>query len=358
MYKATSMTIQHLAFFIIGFCSISFLIYPSLLVKYNPESSWAVSIICVMIFICSFLYIGMSFINAGNMSFKDFIYKSLGKLLGTIYLSFFFTMLVLTLCGGCAVCSNAISTSVFVKTPTWFILLLFIAFGFYVTTVKSGNLNVFTIVLSAMILFAYIVLMILLQKYRKITYIDSVTLSTIFKNGFFKSFCLQLGALSSFGVILPFFCKVKKEKNIAKKLFFPIVIVGIMFMLSIIGGISIFGTKRFANIYYPLFIESQIVYYEGIVENADEIVLMIITLGYILKYSITVSSINTIMPKNIAMNKGLIILLTILIYFISIFLSNNTTLLFQYLEIYQYFALILFLIVPIVSCTIMNLFRK
>lgn len=358
MYKATSMTIQHLAFFITGFCSISFLIYPSLLVKYNPESSWAVSIICVVIFICSFLYIGMSFINAGNMSFKDYINKSLGKLLGTIYLTFFFTMLVLTLCGGCAVCANAISTSVFVKTPTWLILLLFIVCGYYVTTVRNGNLNVFTIVLSSMILFAYVVLMILLQKYRNIAYIDSVTLATIFRNGFFKSLCLQLGALSSFGVILPFFCRVKKEKHTFKKLFFPIVIVGIMFLLSIIGGIAIFGTRRFANIYYPLFIESQIIYYEGIIENADEIVLLIITLGYVLKYSITVSSINTIMPRNITINKGLIALLTVLIYFISIFLSNNTTLLFQYLEIYQYFALILFLAVPIVSCTIMNLSKK
>lgn len=352
MYKATTMTPKHFLFFIIGTCSISLLIYPSIFVKEGGMDSWVASIIASLIFLVVFFFISNMYMKLKNRDFKGIVYDSLGKFLGSLYILIFGVMLFANLVGSAAISANAISTSVFVKTPTPFILMLFLASTFYIVTRKQGSLNVFVILSAFFLLLAYILLTILLQKYRSISYLKPVFYSGFLGTSFFKSMLLQLGSLSSFSILLPMFSEIETKNSHKKPIFIALVIVAAIHLFSMIGGMAILGPKRFSNIFYPLFTQSQILSYTNFIENGDGFVLFILITGYVLKYIITFCSLSYLLPKKLTSNTAILAFITVIIFFLSGYISSNTLILFSLIKIYQYLAVIIFLIVPLIVLSI------
>ncbi|WP_261830642.1 GerAB/ArcD/ProY family transporter [Inconstantimicrobium mannanitabidum] len=341
------MTSKHFIFFVVSTCSISLLVYPSIFVKEGGMDSWIGSIIASAIFLLTFFFISTIYIKLPNRDFKAVVYDSLGKFLGSIYIFIFGIMIFISLVGSAAISSNAISTNVFVNTPTPFILMFFLGSAFYIITRKQGSLNVFVVISTFFLISAFILLTILLQPYRSLAYLKPVFYTNYARPGFYKSLLLQLGSLSSFSILLPIFKNIESKENSKKYIFIALAIVISVNLFSMIGGMAILGPRRFANIFYPLFVQSQILNYTNIIENGDGFVLFLLTTGYMLKYVIAFASLSFLLPKKMTSNTSILAFITVIIFFLSGYISNSTLLLFTLIKIYQYCAIFVFLLVPI-----------
>lgn len=358
MYQSTPMTTKHFIFYIIGLCTASLLIYPSLYTQ-SAENNVIIAIASSLVAISIFLFISKAYLSCKSSSFKEIVYSTLGRFIGSIYLVIFASMVYISIIGTCTVFGSSLSTSVFIKTPIWFILLLFIGASLYIKMFTSKSSNIFTIITSTIMIICIIFLFVILQKYRKLYNIDESNLSTVFSSNSMRSFFLQLGGLSSFGMLLPLFKNIRRGHNDMKNIFIGLSITVGVFLFSIIGGISIFGVKRFSNIYYPLFIESQLINYQGILENGDALTLLIISFGYILKYVIEICILNEILlPNKIKDNLGYTLLSSVIIFLSSSFLSNKIDTLFIFLTYYQYASLVVFMILPLTIFSINFLSRN
>lgn len=346
MYKSTPMTSKHFIFYIIGLCTASLLIYPSIYIQ-SAENNVVISILSSFIMIIAFTYISKSYLSSDAEAFDTVVIKTLGKAIGKFYLAIFILMTYLSIIGTCAIFSTALSTSVFIKTPTWFILIIFIGAAYYIKLYTSRSSNIFIIISSTIMIIFMLFLFILLQKYRKLDNIDPTIFNNLFNGPSRRSLLLELGGLSTFGMLLPLFKNIRRRKNDTKNIFIGLLFVAIIFIFSLIGGISVFGAKRFSNIYFPLFIESQIINYQGILENGDALTLLILTYGYILKYIIEYCSLSELLPKKIKSNIGYSMLSTVIIFFSACFLSKNTDVLFRFLNLYQYALLVVFMVLPL-----------
>lgn len=344
MEKITS---KHFMFFIIAPLAATLFNYPSLFIRLGGRNTWIFSIISSLIFLV-FAWVVLSIILKKNAyDFKEVCCKSLGKYLGNLFLFIFSICLVLA-CIECAtVSSSAIHTNIFIKTPIWYSLLFFIGTAFFIS--KNGFRSVLiTTIISVTILSILSVLIIILSiKYTDLRHLLPLLKNTSI-NTWTTSIISQIGAFSSFFILLPLLNRVNDKKNLKKTSFITIPIVLFCLIFFIVNLISSIGAERSSNIFYPEFIQTQLISFGGFIENGDIITMVISLFLWTIKYVISIFSLYTIW-KNKFKNKLIFLsVISLIIYISSLYLGNNVYTLFSILPYYQYINFAVFFLFPII----------
>ena len=354
MEKLTS---KHFIFFIIATISTTLFNYPSLFIRLGGRNTWIFSIIASLIFFFFAIFI-LSIVRKNQAyNFNEVCYKTLGKPIGNLFLIIFSIGLILICIESASVSSSAIHTNIFIDTPIWYSLIFFIGTALFIS--KNGFKSVLiTAVVSVSIASALAVLIGILY----FKYTDLLRLLPILKNTnanmWTSSILSQIGALSSFFTLLPFLKRIDDKNNIRKVSLITIPIVLFCSIFFIVNLISSIGSERSGNIFYPEFIQAQLIYFGGFIENGDIITMAVSLLLWTIKYIIAIFSLYSIW-ENIFKNKLIFLsIISIIVYIASLFLAKNVYTLFNILPYYQYISFIVFFILPIIIYGIYPLRKK
>ncbi|MDO4535169.1 MAG: GerAB/ArcD/ProY family transporter [Clostridium perfringens] len=354
MEKITS---KHFIFFIIATLSTTLFNYPSLFIRLGGRNTWVFSIIASVIFFF-FVILILSIVRKNNAyKFDEVCYTALGKPLGTLFLVIFSIGLVLICIESASVSSSAIHTNIFIATPIWYSLVFFIGTTLFIS--KNGFKSVLiTAVVSVSIASALAVLIGILS----IKYTDLRRLLPILKNTnvtmWTSSILSQVGALSSFFVLLPFLKRVDDKNNLRKVSLITIPLVLFCLIFFIVNLISSIGAERSGNIFYPEFIQAQLIYFGGFIENGDIITMTVSLLLWTMKYVISIFSLYSIWEDKFKNKLIFLSIVSIVVYISSLYLAKNVYTLFNILPYYQYISLVIFFILPIIIYGIYPLRKK
>lgn len=344
MEKITS---KHFILFIIAPLSATLFNYPSLFIRLGGRNTWIFSIIAGLIFFL-FTCIILSIITKREAyNFKEVCKKSLGKYLGNLFLFLFSICLILTCIESAAVSSNAIHTNIFIETPIWYSLLFFIGTAFFVS--KNGFRSVLiTTIISVTVLSVLAILIGVLS----IRYTDLSHLLPLLKNTSINtwttSIISQIGSFSSFFILLPFLDRIDDKKSLKKVSFITIPVVLFCLVFFIINLISSIGAERSGNIFYPEFIQTQLISFGGFIENGDIITMVVSLFLWIIKYVIAIFSLYTIWRDKFENKLVFLSVISIIVYMASLYLANNVYTLFDVLPYYQYINFVIFFVFPII----------
>ena len=344
MEKITS---KHFMFFIVAPLAATLFNYPSTFIRLGGRNTWIFSIISSLIFLL-FAWIILSIISKKNAyDFKQVCYKSLGKHLGNLFL-FIFSLCLVLACIECAtVSSSSIHTNIFIKTPIWYSLLFFIGTALFIS--KNGFRSVLiTTLISVSILSVLSIVIILLSiKYTNLRHLLPI-LKNVSINTWATSIISQLGSFSSFFILLPFLNRINDKKNLKKTSFITIPLVLSCLIFFIVNLISSIGAERSGNIFYPEFIQTQLISFGGFIENGDILTMVISIFLWTIKYVISIFSLYTIW-KNKFKNKLIFLsVISLIVYISSLYLGNNVYTLFSILPYYQYINFVVFFVFPII----------
>ncbi|MPQ43722.1 GerAB/ArcD/ProY family transporter [Clostridium tarantellae] len=351
MEKLTS---RHFIFFIIGSMTISLISYPSLFIQWGKNDTWICTFFAAIIFLLfSFFTIGVMN-NTKEYDFKSICFKTLGKFFGTIYLLIFSATIILTCIESTSINATSIHTNIFLDTPIWYSLLLFLITAYLIS---KNNFNSIIMVTSVSII-VVIFFTILINSF-SIKYVDLGLILPLLKNESINNLIIctlkQLGSLSAFSLLLPIIYRVDDKKNFMKNtlasvFLILIILIGINFIL-----IGTLGAFRCENIFFPQFIQSERIYFGGFVENGEIFVIIISMLAWIIKYLIATFSLYSLWKDKIKNKNIYFLFLALIVYAASYFLCRNTYFLFYILNYFQYVLLIVFFILPIIIYLLFNI---
>lgn len=354
MEKITS---RHFVFFIIATISTTLFNYPSLFIRLGGRNTWVFSIIASLIFFF-FAIVIISIVRKNHAyNFNEVCHKSLGKHIGNLFLICFSIGLILICIESASVSSSAIHTNIFINTPIWYSLIFFIGTALFIS--KNGFKSVLiTAIVSVSIASALAVLIGILS----IKYTDLRRLLPILKNTNVSmctsSILSQIGALSSFFTLLPFFKRVDDKNNLRKVSLITIPLVLFCLIFFIVNLISSIGSERSGNIFYPEFIQAQLIYFGGFIENGDILTMTISLLLWIIKYIISIFSLYSIWEDRFKNKLIFLSIISIIVYIASLFLAKNVYTLFNILPYYQYISFVVFFLLPIIIYGIYPLRKK
>lgn len=353
MEKLTS---KHLSLFIFVVSVVSLRTYPSLFARQGGRDTWIFTIVASILFLMYVLYLINVCEKTDTFDFNKIVITSLGKVLGNLYLGIFVLMLLLTAMKSAAVESNAVHVSLFIETPIWFAMLFFVIAAAYAATKDFDTLIIITIISTTLVFLSGIILSLLLIKTKHINYLLPM-LKDVWDVKYIYSTVEQLGAYSTFAIVLPLLAYVDNKYKLKKHMLISVIIVIIIGISTMIGGISTFGFMRFQNILYPRLIQSQQMPYRGFIENGQMFAIFNLVNTWFLKYLISVyCALLVFKDKLRSLNKLLVIsILSAVIYVGAYFAAKNTFILFRLLRIYSYISLTVFLIIPLIIFTIYRL---
>ncbi|GIM29464.1 hypothetical protein CPJCM30710_21300 [Clostridium polyendosporum] len=353
MEKLTS---KHLSLLVFVVSVVSLRTYPSLFVRQGGRDTWIFTIVASVLFFIYVLYLINVCEKTSTLDFNKIVITSLGKAYGNLYLGIFVVTLLLTAIRSAAVEANAIHVSLFVETPIWFALLFFIPAAGYAASKDFDSLIVITIVSTTFVLLSGVILSLLLIKTKRINYLLPI-LRDVLDVKYIYSTIEQLGAYSSFAIVLPLLAQVQHKEKLKRHILIAVILAIIVAVSTMIGGISTFGHMRFKNILYPRFIQSQQMPYKGFIENGQLFAIFNLVNTWFLKYLISIYCALLVFKDRLrGINKSLIIaILSVVIYIGAYFAAKNTFVLFRLLRIYHYISLVVFFIVPIIIFTIYRL---
>ena len=354
MEKITS---KHFIFFIIATLSATLFNYPSLFIRLGGRNTWIFSIIASLIFFF-FAILVLSIVKKNNAyKFDEVCYITLGKPLGTLFLVVFSIGLILVCIESASVSSSAIHTNIFIGTPIWYSLVFFIGTTLFIS--KNGFKSVLiTSIVSISIASSLAVLIGVLS----IKYTDLLRLLPILKDTtgtmWISSILSQIGALSSFFILLPFLKRIDDNINLRKVSLITIPLVLFCLVFFIVNLISSIGAERSGNIFYPEFIQAQLIYFGGFIENGDILTMVISLLLWTIKYVIAIFSLYSIWEDKFKNKLTFLSIISIIVYISSLFLAKNVYTLFNILPYYQYISFVVFFFLPILIYGLYPLRKK
>lgn len=348
MEKLTS---KHFIFLIIAATGTSILNYPSLFIKIGGRDTWIFTIVASVILFLLTIYNFSIIRKTRSYDFTAVCYSSLGKALGTIYLLLYSFALILICVESSSVSASAIHTNIFINSPMWYCLLLFILTAFFVS--KNRFHSILSVTLLSMFIAIAIGVFIGVLNQR---YSDFSTLRPILHDKDTKSYmitCLtQLGAMSSFTVLLPVLRRIDDRNKLNKYTYTTLIFIFAAMTISIINLIASLGPARGSNIFFPQFIQAQRISFGGFLENGEFFIIITSTLFWIVKYILAMFALYSIWEEKIS-NKVLFVgVISAIVYGVSWLISRNVYKLFKLLYYYQYILIIVMLILPTIIFTI------
>lgn len=342
---------KHLMFIIWGTSIVAMKTYPNVFIINGGRDSWISVIIASIILLFYFIYL-LFVCKRSNCYDMDKIYhRALGKTMGDIFLIIFIITLIVTLIESSSVEANALHLNILSDTPPWFFLLFIVIPAIYITKKGTRAITIVTIIGISLIMFAGINLAILTAKYKKYSY-----LLPIMANGVSKSFILSvikaLGCYGSIAICIPFFSRVYNKSKITKHCIIALLIVIQMEIFANIGVLSTFGVSRVLNMNYPKLLQTQLVDYFSVIEGGEFYVMLQMVGGWFIKYVLALNAILILLKKLSFLNKYSVYIITLFVFIISYFISAKVLLLYKFLNLYVYFSVVSFILIPTIVFSI------
>ena len=344
----SKLSAKHFILFIFGVTFISFKTYSSLFIAEGGRDTWIYTIIAYIVFLLFAIYLIYVMDSRKTYDLTQIFTLGLSKILGNILLFIFSIGLFLAALEAATVEANAVKTNFFIETPVWYILIFFLLPSFFIIGKKFITLLIFVILTSGSLIVNFIALSLITEKYKHMEYIMPV-----FSNGIgielLETSLLILGSLSAFVIALPFLKYLDKNNKLRKHSFIALAIMGFICVYSIIGVLSTFGPLRASNIFYPEYVQSQLVQIGGFLEFGEFFFAFQTVIGMSIKYLIATCGIYIIYEKHIKNRRAFITVYSIIIFIFACFLSRNNYILFNILKYYQYVNLVTFVLVPLIA---------
>ena len=347
---------KHFMFFILGSCMIALRCYSSIFVKLGGRDTWILSFFSSIIILFFMIYL-IKILKKNNNYDINNVFLSLPNLIGKLFKLIFAIGLFIVAVESASVQSSSTHTNFFLSTPTWYCLLFFVIPGIYVLTRKLNAILILVITTVSISFIGDIVLFALMSQY-----LDLSNLMPILKDGlnqnYFICILIILGSLSSITITLPYLKFLDDDKNILRYSSLSIVISSLLIITSFISIITFFGPERGSNIFYPEYVESQIVEIANFIEFGEIFYIFRNVCLLFLKYIISSFGI-TLLYKDIIKNKKIfLICYSILVFVTSLLLTENQFYFFNYLKIINLILLIPFIIIPLISFTVFSVKNK
>jgi spore germination protein (amino acid permease) len=342
---------KHLIFIIWGTSIVAMKTYPNVFIVKGGRDSWISVIIASIILFAFFIYL-LFICNKTNCYDMEKIYhKALGKTMGDIFLILFIITLIVTLIESCLVEANALHVNMLSDTPPWFFLLFILIPAIYITKKGTRAITIVTILGITLIMFAGINLAILTAKYKKYSY-----LLPIMADGITPSFLLSivkaLGCYGSIAICIPYLSRVCNKSKITKHCIIALLIVIQMEIFANIGVLSTFGYNRVLSLNYPKLIQTQLVSYFGFIEGGEFYVMLQMVGGWFIKYVLTLNAILILLKQLSFSSKYWIYIITLFVFITSYFTSAKVLVLYKFLNIYVYFSVLCFMLIPTIIFSI------
>lgn len=347
-------TSKHFAFLLMGVTIVSMKTYPTVFIRNGGRDSWVASIIATVVFVAYFLFILNTCKKLKCYNLYDLYTQAVGKPLGTFFIILFALTLFLTLIECASVESNSMHTNMLLETPSWFFLLFFVIPAAY--TVRRDKVAIVTVTMIGIVLIclAGINLAMLTQKYKRYD-----LLFPVFENGVSGEFLIAvleiLALYATISICLPLLTDIKDNKKLIKHSLIGMLIIAQMEVVAIIGVISSFEIEYLKTMAYPKLLQTQLVQYLRFLESGELYVMLQILGGWYLKYVITFYALLRVLTWLKLHSNTNIIVITILVTFISYVVSDNLFVLFRYLNVYVYFSLINFFLIPTIMSIIFSM---
>ncbi len=342
---------KHLIFIIWGTSIVAMKTYPNIFIKNGGRDSWIAVTIASILLLLYFIYL-LYVCKKGKCYNMDEIYhKALGKTMGDIFLILFILSLIISLIESSSVEANALHVNMLADTPTWFFLLFILIPAIYITKKGTRTIIIVTIIGLCLIMTAGINLGILTIKYKKLSYLLPIMADGVTPN-FILSIIKALSCYSGISICIPFLSRVYNKSKIIKHSIIAILVVIQMEIVANVGVLTTFGISRVLNINYPKLIQTQLVSYFGFLEGGEFFVMLQMVGGWFIKYVLALNATLILLKKLSLLNKYSIYIITLFVFIVSFFTSAKVIFLYELLNIYSYFSLITFIVIPTIIFTI------
>ncbi|MBZ9636801.1 endospore germination permease [Clostridium sp. FP1] len=342
---------KHLIFIIWGTSIVAMKTYPNIFIINGGRNSWISVIVASILLLLYFIYILFVCKKSNCYNMNEIYHRALGKPMGDIFLILFIIALIVTLIESSSVEANALHLNMLSDTPPWFLLLFILIPAIYITKKGTRSIIIITIIGICLIMVAGINLAILTAKYKKLSY-----LLPIMADGITPSFILSiikaLGCYGGIGICIPFLSKVTSKSKISKHCIIAILIVIQMEIVANIGLLSTFGIARVLSLNYPKLIQTQLVSYFSFLEGGEFFVMLQMVGGWFIKYMLTLNAILILLKQLSFFNKYTIYIITLFVFTISYFVSAKVLFLYKFLNVFAYFSVVCFILIPTIIFTI------
>ncbi|WP_026476215.1 GerAB/ArcD/ProY family transporter [Alkaliphilus transvaalensis] len=336
---------MHLAFLIAGTTIVSLKTYPKIYTQNGLRDSWIAMIIASILILLFMIYVINTCRRSNTYNLLEIYQGALGKTLGNIMLGFFCFTLYITLIESAAVQSSSMHTNMLLGTPIWFFILLFVGPAIYTIVQDKVAIITVTLVGIALITVAGINLASLSHTYKRWELLFPI-FSRGISRGFIMSILQILGLYGCVAITFPYLIDVKTQNKLLRHTMFGILYVIQMQIVSITGVIATFDIGRINQMPYPKLLQTQLVSHFRFLEAGELFVMLQIVGGWYLKYVITFYALVKLLKAFRIKFKYQIYIISLLVAVPAFLVARNIVILFQFLNIYAYIALVNFIIVP------------
>ncbi|AOR24514.1 GerAB/ArcD/ProY family transporter [Clostridium taeniosporum] len=345
---------KHFIILILATTLISIRTYSSFFIKYGQQNTWIYLLIALLILVIFFYFIINTLNKLDSPDFVKSIKKYLPKPISTIFLFLFAIGLLLNAIESTAVESNFIYTNLFLESSIGYYILLFIIPSIYLLTRKFSSVLIFIIVSFSLLLLNDAVFAILIEPYKNYRYIFPI-LHTDLNIDSIKCILFLLGSLSSICIVLPYSKLLNNKKNLKKNIVISLLFISFITVFSTIGIIATLGSERCANIFYPGFIQSDVIHILEFIEFGEFFYIFRVVIGFFIKYILSSYAIFLIYHDKIKSKKVFFSLFLIVVFVLSYLISNNNYRLFYFFKYFEIASIILLLLIPLISCFIISI---
>ena len=342
---------KHLMFIIWGTSIVAMKTYPNIFIINGGTDSWIAVTIASMLFLFYFIYLLFVCRKRQCYNMHEIYRKALGKTMGDMFLILFIITLVISLVESASVQANALHVNMLSDTPPWFFLLFMVIPAIYIVEKGIRAVNIVTIVGIFLIMLAGINLVILTYKYKEFNY-----LLPILPHGVTTNFILcvlkALGCYSGIAICIPFLSELSTKSNIIKYSTIALLVVIQMEIIANMGVLTTFGATRVLRINYPKLVQTQLVSYFGFLEGGEIFVMLQMVGGWFIKYVLALSAALILIKKLSFFNKYWIYVISLLVFIVSYFVSARVITLYKFLDLYTYFSLVSFILIPTIIFSI------
>lgn len=332
---------KHLILLIIAVSIISLRSFSSIFISIGGRDTWFLALIASLIMT---FFIWIIFKHIIKTSYFDMCRDN-------IILKAISVISLFLLCIESATTEAAsIHNNYFLNTPSWFCLLFFIISATYVACKSFNSVLITTIVLVIINLIGDIIILILASKYLDLNNLLPIFSSTSTKDKFMCTISI-LGGLSSIIIIMPYLRLLAHKRSLLSDCILSLLIVGVIITTSFATMIAFLGSTRGGYIFFPEYIEFQRIKIADFIEFGELFFIFRSVCMYFTKYILCLYGLKLILKKTESKNTLFVTLISIAVFIISNYLSNNTYTLFNFLQLLMYSLCAMFLIFFIVTIT-------
>ncbi|NFI94000.1 spore gernimation protein [Clostridium botulinum] len=348
---------KHFIILILATTLISLRTYSSFFIKYGKQDTWVYLLISLLILILFFYFIINTLNKLDSPDLAKSMKKYLPKPIAHIFLFLFSIGLLLNAIESTSIESNFIYTNLFLESPIVYYLLLFLVPSIYLLTRKFSSILVFVIVAFSLLLLNDGILAILIEPYKNYRYIFPILHNDLNIDSI-KCMLFLLGSLSSICIVLPYLKLLNTKKDLKKNTLISLLLVSIITIFSTIGIIATLGAERSANIFYPGFIQSDIIHILEFIEFGEFFYIFRIVIGFFIKYILSGYAIFLIYHDKIKSKKVFFSIFLVVVFILSYLVSNNNYILFHFLKYFELASIVLLLLIPLISSFIISIKLK